>query len=225
MATSTDITNLNINVLTKAQYNNATKETNDLYCVTDEIPSTATNFTATNSLTSNGTLKVQGKTTMNQALAFTLTDKKNSITFNGTNLLDLIYPVGSIYMSVNSTSPQSFFGGTWTRIQDAFLFAAGTTHSAGSTGGEETHVLTVAEQPAVSNDFTIRAGVSNSAKILQAWSGNGVTTEYDTDKSTPMSMSGNTQFSTKITIVNGGQNQAHNNMPPYLAVYMWKRTA
>lgn len=57
----------------------------------------------------------------------------------------MAYPVGSIYMSVNSASPATLFGGTWERIQDAFLLAAGTNHAAGTTGGEETHKLTAAE--------------------------------------------------------------------------------
>lgn len=54
------------------------------------------------------------------------------------------WPVGSIYMSVNSTSPATLFGGTWQRIQDRFLIAAGSTYKAGGTGGEATHTLTAA---------------------------------------------------------------------------------
>lgn len=65
----------------------------------------------------------------------------------GGGLIDSIYPVGSIYMSVNSTNPQTLFGGTWQRIQGRFLFAADSKHAAGSTGGEETHQLTVDEMP------------------------------------------------------------------------------
>ena len=50
-------------------------------------------------------------------------------------LLDLIYPVGSIYMSVNNTNPGTLFGGTWSQIQDRFILAAGSTYSGGATGG------------------------------------------------------------------------------------------
>ncbi len=77
-------------------------------------------------------------------------------------MLDTIYPVGSIYMSVNNVSPSTLFGGTWEAIQDRFLLAAGSTYTAGDTGGSATHTpggilsggavgnhtLTVAETPA-----------------------------------------------------------------------------
>ena len=62
-------------------------------------------------------------------------------------LLDKTYPVGSIYMSVNSTSPADLFGGTWEQIKDTFLLAAGDTYSAGSTGGETEGWLTIDEIP------------------------------------------------------------------------------
>ena len=50
-------------------------------------------------------------------------------------------------MSVNSVSPATLFGGTWSRISDRFLLAAGSSYSAGSTGGEASHALTTAEMP------------------------------------------------------------------------------
>lgn len=77
-------------------------------------------------------------------------------------MLDTIYPVGSIYMSVNNVSPSTLFGGTWEAIQDRFLLAAGESYSGGTTGGSAkhtpsgtlsggavgNHTLTVAETPA-----------------------------------------------------------------------------
>ncbi len=62
-------------------------------------------------------------------------------------LLDLVYPVGSIYTSTKNVSPATFLGGTWTRIKDTFLLAAGDTYAAGTTGGSSTHTLTVDEIP------------------------------------------------------------------------------
>lgn len=67
---------------------------------------------------------------------------------------EAIYPVGSIYMSANSTSPATLFGGTWTQIQDQFLLCAGSTYSAGSTGGSATMAHTHSVTPAGTNAGT-----------------------------------------------------------------------
>ena len=56
-------------------------------------------------------------------------------------IYNAIYPVGSIYMSVNSTSPQTLFGGTWEQIKDTFLLASGTSYSNGATGGSADAVV------------------------------------------------------------------------------------
>lgn len=70
---------------------------------------------------------------------------------------DDVYPVGSIYMSVNAVNPSNLFGGDWVQIQDTFLVAAGATYAQGDTGGSDTftptgtiaeHILTTAEVPA-----------------------------------------------------------------------------
>ena len=58
------------------------------------------------------------------------------------DLLNVVYPVGSIYTSVNNVSPQTFLGGTWQQIQERFLLASGGDYTAGSTGGEAVHTLT-----------------------------------------------------------------------------------
>ena len=63
---------------------------------------------------------------------------------NSADLLNKVYPVGSIYMSYNSTSPASLFGGTWTQIKDKVLMSAGDTYTGGSTGGSATHTHTSA---------------------------------------------------------------------------------
>lgn len=120
----------------------------------------------------------------------------------------IIYPVGAIYMSASSTSPATLFGGSWTQIKDRFLLAVGDTYkSAGLTGGATTHTLTVEEMP------SHRHGASEGQ--FHAYTGsNGADT-----------VSGGTNFkSIQYTAYVGGGG-AHNNMPPYLAVYMWKRIA
>lgn len=62
-------------------------------------------------------------------------------------LIDLIYPIGSIYMSVNNVSPATFLGGTWSALGGQFLLGANATYTAGTTGGSATHTLTTAEMP------------------------------------------------------------------------------
>ena len=128
------------------------------------------------------------------------------------DLLNLIYPVGSIYMSVNSTNPAILFGGTWEAIGGRFLLGADTTYSVGSTGGEETHTLTINEMP--SHSHGIR---TNSADGDMDW----VPVDHKGNKRHDEI---NFNWEGEVISTTGG-GQPHNNMPPYLAVYMWKRTA
>lgn len=71
----------------------------------------------------------------------------DSFKINDKNIFDMIYPVGSIYISINNVNPSVLFGGTWEQIKDMFLLGAGSTYSAGSTGGEANHTLTQSEIP------------------------------------------------------------------------------
>ena len=119
------------------------------------------------------------------------------------------YPVGSIYMSVNNINPSNFFGGTWEQIKDKFLLACGSTYQNGATGGEATHKLTVNEIPAHNHRLGLAKGGSQSGWGL----------DYTANSPNYRYYSG-TDFNE-----NTGGGQAHNNMPPYLAVYVWKRTA
>lgn len=116
----------------------------------------------------------------------------------------MVYPVGSIYISVNSTSPASLFGGTWEILNDVFLLAAGSYANAGTFGGEAEHTLTVDEMPAHSHSVPNMSGYDTGTE----WVG----------------QSGTAAPQTRSTDINGG-GAAHNNMPPYMAVYMWKRVA
>jgi len=124
-----------------------------------------------------------------------------------------VYPVGAIYMSVsNSTLPGDLFGGTWASIgqgrmlvgfDDATENADTDFTTAEATGGSKTHTLTVNEMPAHTHSMTI-----------ENTRGSGSSGAADGDSS----------FSTVNTSSTGG-GAAHNNMSPYLVVYMWKRTA
>lgn len=148
-----------------------------------------------------------------------------SLTIGSKTLLDLLHPVGSIYQSTVSTSPATLFGGTWEQLSGRFLIAANSTYAAGSTGGEETHTLTTAEMPGHQghmydnfNDsgYVNRDGDENSYYVNSSAAGYS---QYD---NRPYKIVSGNEF-----VMQGytrGSNQPHNNMPPYLAVYMWKRT-
>ena len=142
---------------------------------------------------------------INQSNVNGLDDRLDEIESDISAMVNLIYPVGSIYMSVNSTSPATLFGGTWEKIEDTFLLASGDTYTAGNTGGEATHTLTIDEIPSHRHEASTlaRYAITGAANALAG---------YD-----PSTAHQTTSY------VGGGQ--AHNNMPPYLTVYMWKRTA
>lgn len=129
----------------------------------------------------------------------------------GKTIFDMVYPVGSIYMSVASTDPGVLFGGTWVQLKDCFLLAAGTTYTAGATGGEAAHTLIENEMP----NHSHKASTNN---MLYAFGGGSTTTG-------PASGSGYRTTLADIDTGSVGGGQAHNNMPPYLVVYVWKRTA
>ena len=121
---------------------------------------------------------------------------------------DKIYPIGSIYLSVTSTSPSVLFGGVWEQIKDAFILAAGDKYPAGTTGGEAEHTLTVDEMPMHNHiyQYTGQSNVNGTDKIK-------VVNSQDTANG----YTGNPGYA--------GGNQPHNNMPPYLVAYCWKRIA
>ena len=125
------------------------------------------------------------------------------------------YPVGSIYISTVSTSPSILFGGTWEQIKDTFLLAAGDTYAAGATGGEATHTLTVNEMPshvhAPNQWVQVMSPGGNTGIIGQEGTMTGSYGDFVSEQNYNSSAAGG--------------DQPHNNMPPYLAVYVWKRTA
>ena len=192
------------------------------------------------------------------------------------NILNKIYPIGSIYMSVNNVSPSSFIGGTWARIEDRFLLAAGSSYTAGATGGEATHKLTAAESGVPVHAHTVpkhgHGHTNPTVKMVNhvhsMTHGHAITQSTTTGWQTASGQSdrliygqvnsarsprdfvsieqytGNTGNPTSLpncTVSGGGVSDkdafntnnntaaaaanAHNNMPPYLAVYIWKRTA
>ena len=134
------------------------------------------------------------------------TDLINTPTFS--QIANFIYPVGTYYWSQNSENPSTIFGfGTWTQITDKFIYAAGTL-AVDTTGGEATHTLTTEEIPSHRHtsgphDKGVYGG--NGGDIQ---SGGGWETDMD-----------------KIYTGYTGGGQAHNNMPPYLVAYCFRRDA
>jgi len=131
-------------------------------------------------------------------------------------LVNALYPVGSIYINAtNNTNPGTLLGhGTWIafgagRVPVGFDSSDTAFDTAEETGGAKTHTLTVSELPAHSHDLQYFANTGGSAPFGAESSGNnGINLQP---------LGGGT------TSVGGGS--AHNNLQPYIVVYMWKRTA
>ena len=135
------------------------------------------------------------------------------------------YPIGSVYISVNNTNPETALGfGTWTQIEDRFLLAAGSTYIGGDTGGAATVKLSKANLPAVSGTIAMHnQGVATNVHDVTGCFSSGLTNgnKYRAGGS---EVSGAPSIG-RVNFSNGGSGTAHNNMPPYLVVYIWKRTA
>ena len=142
------------------------------------------------------------------------------VKFSGKTLFDTVYPVGAIYMSASSTSPASLFGGTWEQIQDRFLLAAGSSYTAGAIGGEAVHTLTVDEMPQHGHPVAISSQYYNVNPIF--WDSSKGSTD---NNAWGFGYGTKTDEGTYVTAAYTGGGAAHNNMPPYLVVYVWKRTA
>ena len=128
---------------------------------------------------------------------------------------DLVFPVGFIYQSTSSTSPASLYGGSWERIQGRFLSGTSSNYTVSSTGGEAEHTLSIDEIPSHAHHYTdCKPPEENTNEVnpgCYSPGGNNYTIigSYE---------------DTKVSESTGG-GQSHNNMPPYYAVNIWRRTA
>jgi hypothetical protein len=153
------------------------------------------------------------------------------MTENDTNeILSKVYPVGSIYMSVNEVDPSVLFGGAWERIKDRFLLSAGDNYAAGTEDGSATHThgagsltaaISINTNPTglLENAFMTMAevqqgGVGEVTRTTQVKAASGVTVTRTASASA-------SKYGTKVA----GNTDTASNMPPYLSVYMWKRIA
>ncbi len=145
------------------------------------------------------------------------------------DILDLVYPVGSVYLSCNATSPGTLFGGTWERIEGRFLFAADDQHQAGSTGGSAAVTLTAQNIPQVTGQlgycdggFVPANGYARSV-IKSGTGGGGTVLEGKTGSLSDRDPAG--YYASSLVRMGTASPSSIPILPPYLAVYIWRRTA
>ena len=131
----------------------------------------------------------------------------------GKALRDIFYPIGAIYQSTVNTDPSTFIGGTWERFGNGRVLVGvdeedSDFNTPNKTGGEKKHILTIAEMPSHSHGQNVTANIGGTA-LRRDWSSDGNGGIYDQGVSTNPT----------------GGGQAHNNLQPYITVYMWRRTA
>lgn len=129
------------------------------------------------------------------------------------NIALKMHPVGCYYTSDKPTDPHELFGGTWEPIQDTFLWCAGPKHAAGTTGGAETHTLTIDEMPEHSHQYN---------RLPQAFANTDYSGDIQANFNSSVRLSSNTEY---VQTWNTGGSKPHNNMPPFRSVYCWHRIA
>lgn len=132
------------------------------------------------------------------------------------------HPVGSYYWSSEPTDPAKLFGGTWEQVKDRFVLAAGDSYTAGSTGGETTVTLTETQMPSHTHDFQYSTDDSKTWESLfigedGSWDG-GAAYAGMQHRVAP-----GANYVSRNAFAGGGE--AHNNMPPYIVAFCWRRTA
>ena len=127
------------------------------------------------------------------------------------DLLEKVYPVGSYYWSQKNTSPDELFGGKWQTISGRFLFSTDSNHSVDSTGGEEKHTLTIDEMPSHNHGYQ---KYNYYGWFWYDGSGSSYHVPYRYDDNF---------IDNSATSNYTGGSQAHNNMPPYITAYCWRR--
>ena len=198
----------------------------DAFSTTGEDINISVNHASVTCLTSNNNkfnLDSEGNLTVK---TITTTDSSD-IGINYASILNMVYPVGSIYLSVNNTNPSILFGGAWEQIENRFLLSSGTKNL-NTIGGEENVILSVDNMPSHSHTGTTSSDGSHTHNLYYRTVYNG-TGDYNAVCRPPvgtsihnyMDASGNHTHT--FTTNSKGNGVAHNNMPPYLVVAMWKR--
>lgn len=139
---------------------------------------------------------------------------------NNQSVLDLVYPIGSLYLTVDDKNPTTLFGGTWEQIKDRFLLGAGDNYENGSVGGEATHKHIAENMRAMIGAETGLANTINYVGVDPIDPNNG-TSRVGSYSITGSYYTNGRSFSHWTPVV--GYTSTDSNMPPYLTVYMWKR--
>ena len=139
----------------------------------------------------------------------------STLTEQYASIVDIVYPIGSIYMSVNAADPSTLFSGTsWEKLEGRFLLGSNSTYTNGSTGGEATHTLTYNEMPKHTHPmYSYNPG------------GDGTWTPDEGAYLVDSVTDNKNTWWARLAMGYAGGDAAHNNMPPYLVVNMWKRTS
>ena len=169
----------------------------------------------TYTLNPNQSITVTSQTS--STLDYTVGTQSNIIS----SIIDVAYPVGSIYISSSTVHPSIVFGGVWERFaEDKFLLSAGSTYANGSTGGSATVTLTSAQSgvPAHTHKYQ-DYNTTYTLKTTNRKPGTSTAVAYGTS----LTAGGGATERTSSNNTAANASQAHENMPPYLAVYMWKR--
>lgn len=162
----------------------------------------------------------------------------NSINITASDILDIIYPIGSIYLSINDVNPSTIFGGSWEKIKDKFLLCSGDTYVNGNTGGSpylQSHSHSI---PSLSGSTDYNGTHSHVTSRRTSTYGAGVQTYWraitapdsangDYNQISYTENSGNHNHSVTTNANNTGNTGSGSaeNMPPYLVICAWKRTA
>lgn len=149
------------------------------------------------------------------------------------------YPVGAIYISVINKNPALIFGGRWLQIEDVFLLGCGKIYKNGEIGGESTHTLAIDEIP--SHTHTQKSHFHKVTSRMDNTNGTDKGAEFGINRGnvvvggvyynlSTQGASNDIPNNARVGALpstainnNAGGGKAHNNMPPYLAVYIWKR--
>ena len=143
--------------------------------------------------------------------------------------IDGVYPVGSIYLTMGTTDPAQLFPGTyWEKLEGRFLLGTSAGIVAGATGGEASVTLTVSEMPLHSHTGTTGVDGDHShsfpGRSSNGSGGPSAESFASSDDARTLQTYVNGDHSHSFTTNATGGGAAHNNMPPYIAVNMWKRT-